>query len=215
MMLQDPIIQTNEPSQRKLYDLTKRLFDIALVLLSLPFLVLSLLIISILIRIESPGPVFLRQKRIGRLGKRFDLLRFRTIYVELDQEKLRSLRDRSGEAVFKLANDPRLTRVGRFLHKTSLDELPMVINVLRGEMSLVGPRPSLPFEAELYTDWQKRRFEAKPGLTGLWQVSGFKRINFDDMLRMDLEYIDHPSIWLDLKIILKTVGAVMRANGAY
>ena len=215
MTYQDQTAKLNEHSQRWLYDLTKRLFDIIVSAMGLTFLAPLWLIIGILIKIDSPGPIFLEQNRIGRWGKPFGVLKFRTIYYKVDQEEQRSLRDESGEAVFKIANDSRVTRVGSILRKAYVDELPQLFNVLRGEMGLVGPRPALAYELEFYQDWHNRRLEATPGITGLWQIQGSGVFNFDEMVKLDIWYIEHRSFWLDLKILLQTVPAALRGKGAY
>ena len=215
MTRQDSIDHSMRPFQRWLYDLTKRIFDIAFVIVGLIVISPVLLIISILIKIDSPGPIFYRQKRIGRLGRVFDSYRFRTTICYLDQENQKSHSYKPGEAVFKLANDPRVTRVGRFLRMTSMNELPQYFNVLRGDMSLVGPRPALVYEVELYEDWHKRRFDVIPGMTGLWQVRGSGYSNFDEIVKLDIWYIEHRSFWLDMKLLLETVPASLRGRGAF
>ena len=171
----------------------------------------------------SEGPVFFRQKRIGQLGREFTFLKFRSMYVNNDPEIHRQYVqnliakkvDEAGGA-YKIKNDSRVTRIGKFLRKSSLDELPQFLNVLGGEMSLVGPRPPIPYEFENYSLWHRRRIlEVNPGITGEWQVSGRSRTTFDEMVRMDLRYIQRQSIWLDLKILLKTPFAVISGDGAY
>ncbi len=211
---------------------TKRLIDIAgsltLVLLLSPVVA----VIAAAIRLTSKGPVHFRQKRIGQYGKPFTFLKFRTMYVDNDASEHKKYvldliagcaakqpsngnGNGNGEGIFKLANDPRVTPVGRFLRRTSLDELPQVFNVLYGDMSLVGPRPPLPYEVEAYQLWHRRRLlEAKPGITGLWQVRGRSRVGFDDMVRLDLRYARECSLWLDLKILLQTPGAAFGGDGA-
>jgi lipopolysaccharide/colanic/teichoic acid biosynthesis glycosyltransferase len=209
-----------------IYDTTKRAIDIlgsaALLLLLAPVL----LITAALVKLKSPGPVFFRQERVGRMMKSFTMLKFRTMHVNADskihQEYVSSLikakaasHGTSGEQVFKLTADPRVTPIGRILRKTSIDELPQLINVLRGEMSLVGPRPPLHYEVEQYQRWHCRRvLEAKPGLTGLWQVAGRSRTTFDEMVRLDLRYARTRSLWTDIKILLATPGAVFAGKGA-
>ena len=181
------------------------------------------LIISALIKLTSPGPVFFRQKRIGQFGREFTFLKFRSMVVNNDpsihMEYVRNLIDKKVDqsaGTFKIKNDPRVTAVGRFIRKSSLDELPQFINVLKGEMSLVGPRPPIPYEFESYSLWHRRRIlEAKPGITGAWQVEGRSRTTFDDMVRMDLRYIRNQSLWLDVKILLKTPLAVISGDGAH
>lgn len=185
--------------------------------------------IAVAIRTTSRGPVFFRQRRIGQHGKPFVFLKFRSMYVGNDagihKEYVKQLiagkaerhpSNGNGEGVFKLTRDPRITRVGSFLRRTSLDELPQFINVLRGEMSLVGPRPPVPYEVEAYDLWHRRRLlEAKPGITGLWQVSGRSRVTFDDMVRLDLQYARSWTPWMDIKIILRTPGAMVLGDGAH
>lgn len=185
--------------------------------------------IAIAIRLNSKGPVFFRQRRVGQYGALFTFLKFRSMHVSNDDRihkaYVKSLiagqaecmpAEADSEGVYKLTLDPRVTSVGRFLRKTSLDELPQFFNVLLGDMSLVGPRPPVPYEVESYDIWHRRRvLEAKPGITGLWQVYGRSRTNFDDMVRLDLQYVRTWTIWLDLKILLKTPGAVFSGDGAY
>ncbi len=209
---------------------TKRVIDIlgslALLVLLSPVFVL----IAAAIKLTSRGPVLFRQKRIGKHGIPFTFLKFRSMYVNNDASEHREyvLQLIAGQAVkhpangngnhagiFKLTNDPRVTRLGSFLRRSSLDELPQLVNVLRGEMSLVGPRPPLPYEVEAYAIWHRRRvLEAKPGITGLWQVLGRSRTGFDDMVRLDLRYARDCSPWLDMKILLRTPKAVLGGDGA-
>ncbi|MFY9644643.1 MAG: sugar transferase [Terriglobales bacterium] len=207
---------------------TKRLIDVLGSLLLLLVLSPVFLIIAAAIKLTSRGPVLFQQKRIGEHGTAFTFLKFRSMYVNNDptahQEYVRQLiagqaekksGSNKGQGVFKLTNDPRITPVGRGLRRTSLDELPQLINVLRGEMSLVGPRPPLPYEVEAYEVWHRRRLlEAKPGITGLWQVLGRSRVEFDDMVRLDLRYARDCSPLLDLKILLQTPKAVVSGDGA-
>jgi len=187
------------------------------------------LCIALAIKATSKGPIFFRQQRIGQHGKPFTFLKFRSMHANNDasihEEYVKALiagkaerhpSDSSAEGVFKLTNDPRITRVGSFLRRTSLDEIPQFINVLRGEMSLVGPRPPLPYEVEAYNVWHRRRLiEAKPGITGLWQVSGRSRVTFDDMVRLDLQYARNWTPLMDLKILLRTPGAIVLGDGAH
>ena len=184
--------------------------------------------IAVAIKLTSRGPILFRQRRIGEHGTAFTFLKFRSMYVNNDasqhKEYVRKLiagqaakqpANGAGEGIFKLTNDPRITPVGNLLRRTSLDELPQFFNVLRGDMSLVGPRPPVPYEVEAYATWHRRRLlEAKPGITGLWQVEGRSRVGFDDMVRLDLRYARHSSPWLDLKILLQTPKAVIAGNGA-
>lgn len=212
---------------RRVSRLLKRLVDIAggfagIVLFS-PLFVL----IPVLIKATSRGPVFFRQTRIGANGRHFTFLKFRSMYMHSDESMHKNYirrfihgqvdTDAEGNpTVFKITSDPRVTPVGRLLRKTSLDELPQFINVLRGDMSLVGPRPAIPYEIDEYELWHRRRFMgAKPGITGLWQVEGRSATTFDRMVRMDIEYLDQWSVWSDVKLIAKTPVAMMLSRGAY
>jgi exopolysaccharide biosynthesis polyprenyl glycosylphosphotransferase len=195
----------------------KRTLDIcgsaALLLTLLPVFA----IVAVLIKLDSSGPVFFKQERVGINKRRFQLFKFRTMVsgAEKQQQLLESLNEAHGP-VFKIKNDPRITRIGKFLRRYSIDELPQLINVLRGEMSLVGPRP-LPVRdiTRIETQWHKRRLSMKPGVTCLWQVNGRSDVNFSRWVQMDLEYIDNWTLGLDLKILLKTIPAVLRGSGAY
>jgi exopolysaccharide biosynthesis polyprenyl glycosylphosphotransferase len=173
-------------------------------------------LIALLIRLDSPGPVIFRQVRVGRNGRHFICYKFRSMYQDAEQ-RLAELRERSDAdgPLFKMRSDPRRTRVGTLLRRTSLDELPQVFNILKGDMSWVGPRPAVPSEVELYEAWHRQRLAVTPGLTGLWQVSGRSDLTFDEMVLLDLYYAEHWSLWLDLKIMLRTVPAVVLARGAY
>jgi lipopolysaccharide/colanic/teichoic acid biosynthesis glycosyltransferase len=168
--------------------------------------------------------VLYRQVRVGENGRRFNMIKYRSMAADADPKVhetyvTRLIQqnvgvDESSQATLKMAVDPRITRVGRFLRKISLDELPQLFNVIRGEMSLVGPRPPLPYEVAVYQDWHKRRLEAIPGITGLWQVEGRNQVSFDEMVRLDLTYIERQSLWLDFKILLKTPLSVFNGRGA-
>ena len=203
----------------------KRVLDVAGSLALLIVLSPLLLIVAALVKLTSSGPVFFRQVRVGEGAKRFTMLKFRTMKVNADdrihREYVSSLiaaRKAGGDAaegVFKITNDPRVTSIGRILRKTSLDELPQFLNVLTGEMSLVGPRPPIPYEVEQYKPWHHRRvLDAKPGITGLWQVTGRSRTTFDEMVRLDLRYAKKCSVWTDIKILLATPRAVVSGKGA-
>jgi lipopolysaccharide/colanic/teichoic acid biosynthesis glycosyltransferase len=205
----------------------KRVMDLLASALALVFLSWLLFAIVLLIKATSKGPALFRQKRIGQHGKPFTFLKFRSMHVGNDatihREYVARLiagkKDSPGQGkqeIFKITNDPRITPIGRILRKTSLDELPQLINVLKGEMSLIGPRPPVPYEFECYDLWHRRRvLEVKPGITGLWQVKGRSRTSFDDMVRLDLHYTRNWSLWLDLKILLDTPRAVFSGDGAY
>lgn len=206
----------------------KRGMDIFGSLLLLALFSPVFLAIAAAIKLTSRGPILFRQQRIGEHGTAFTFLKFRSMYVDNDasqhKEYVRKLIDGqatkqpvngAGEGIFKLTNDPRITPLGNFLRRTSMDELPQFLNVLRGDMSLVGPRPPVPYEVDAYATWHRRRLlEAKPGITGLWQVQGRSRVGFDDMVRLDLRYARSCSPWLDLKILMQTPKAVIAGNGA-
>ncbi len=207
----------------------KRAIDVVGSAMALIVLSPIFLTIAAAIKLSSPGPILFRQKRIGQYGIPFTFLKFRSMHCANDSQIHMEYIKRfiagdvdsgksepNGQVVYKITRDPRVTRVGRFLRKTSLDEFPQLLNVLRGEMSLVGPRPPIPYEVESYDIWHRRRLlEVKPGLTGLWQVNGRSRLRFDDMVRLDLEYARAWSLWLDVKILLQTPRAVFFGDGAY
>jgi len=174
-----------------------------------------LLAIAIAIKIDSPGPVFFKQTRIGKDGRPFQFIKFRSMMVGADLLRDELENGRGDDLLFKRTDDPRITRVGRWIRKFSLDEVPQIFNVLNGQMSIVGPRPGLPEEVDHYKHWQRLRLNAKPGITGIWQVNGRSDIPFDEMVKYDLYYIEGWSFWLDIKTILRTVAAVLRGKGAY
>lgn len=218
------------PSQRKRTLLIlKRAIDAAGSGLGLLLLSPLFAIIALAIKLTSEGPVFFRQQRVGQYGRPFTVLKFRSMYTNNDHgvhkeyvlKLIADQAERKGASgntvgVYKLTNDRRITPLGQFLRRTSLDELPQIINVLLGEMSLVGPRPAIPYELAAYQTWHRRRIlEAKPGITGLWQVTGRSLVKFDDMVRLDLRYATSWSLWLDLEILLRTPLAVIRGAGAY
>jgi len=194
----------------------KRASDVALSLAGLIFLFPLLLLISLAIKLDSPGPILFKQLRVGKGGRRFVLYKFRSMHQGAEEERPRLAElDEVVGPTFKMRHDPRCTRVGRVLRRTSLDELPQLYNVLRGEMSLVGPRPAIPLEVEQYQEWHRKRLEASPGITGLWQVSGRSQLAFDEMCLLDIYYLENWSPLLDLKITLKTIPAVLAGRGAY
>jgi exopolysaccharide biosynthesis polyprenyl glycosylphosphotransferase len=194
---------------------TKRAFDLAVSALALLVCAPLFAVVAIAIKATDGGPIFFRQTRSGLNGREFHLLKFRSMVVDAEA-RLRELRDKNEMSgpVFKIADDPRVTRIGRFIRKTSIDELPQFWNVLVGDMSVVGPRPPLPAEVAQYERWQRRRLSVKPGITCIWQISGRNEIDFDSWMRLDLAYIDSWSLWLDLKIFLKTIPAVLLGKGA-
>jgi exopolysaccharide biosynthesis polyprenyl glycosylphosphotransferase len=195
--------------------LLKRVFDIVV---SLCFLILGapvFLLVGLAVKLDSPGPIFFSQERVGRHGRPFRVHKFRSMVVDAEAQKasLLARNEREGPA-FKMKQDPRVTRLGRFIRKTSLDEIPQFYNVLKGEMSIVGPRPPLPSEVSQYDHWQRRRLSVRPGITCLWQVSGRGDVDFETWMRLDLQYIDDWSLWLDLKIFLMTIPAVLLQKGS-
>ena len=227
--LPDPVLAPDcVPDPATVAGIVKRCFDVLVSLLLLMVLFPLLLAIALAIKITSKGPVFYRQVRIGQGGRSFTLLKFRSMFENCDDQLHRdyvtrmiagapvSQEHESGVSIYKLVNDPRVTHAGGVLRRSSLDELPQLFNVLKGDMSLVGPRPPLPYEFACYRDWHRRRvLEVKPGLTGLWQVCGRCRTTFEDMVRLDLRYARQWSLWLDLRILFRTPAAVFQRRGAY
>ena len=199
---------------RRGYQLSKRIFDITVCMIAIPVFLLVIGIIALAIYVDDPGPIFFKQKRTGKGGRRFGMYKFRTMVKNAEELKVKyaHLNEHTWPD-FKITNDPRVTRVGKFLRKTSLDELPQIFNVLKGEMSLVGPRPTS-FDVSTYSLWHTERLEVLPGITGLWQISGRKELDFDDRLRLDIEYIRRQSFWFDLWILIQTVIAVVQRRGA-
>lgn len=193
-----------------LYSVTKRLIDIVGSLCGIILLSPLFLIVAILIKLEDPkGKVFFAQERNGKYPKTFKMYKFRSM-VHNAEDLLKDLMDRNEQTgpVFKINDDPRITKVGKFIRKTSIDELPQLFNVLKGDMSLVGPRPPIPHEVDQYNSYQMQRLAVKPGLTCIWQVSGRNNIGFDEWVEMDIEYIKTRNLWLDIKLIFKTVGVL-------
>jgi len=218
--LSSDVQQGGEPNHISLA--VKRAIDLAGSVVGVIVLSPLLLVIAAAIKVSSSGPVLFRQERLGQDGVPFTVFKFRSMYARSDatphmQFIKQYIAGASADgAVYKLTQDSRVTPVGHFLRKTSLDELPQLFNVLSGEMSLVGPRPPIPYELEGYDVWHRRRvLEAKPGITGLWQVTGRSRLRFDDMVRLDLRYATRWSLWLDLKILIRTVRVVLSGTGAY
>ena len=215
--------------KKKLSLLTKRVMDVIGASLAVSTLSPVFLLVAVIIKLTSKGPIFFRQERVGQFGSRFVFIKFRSMYVSTDaaihKEYVRKFivgkansaaQEGSKKGVYKITNDPRVTWIGRLLRRTSLDEIPQFWNVLKGEMSLVGPRPPIPYEIEAYDIWHRRRLlESKPGITGLWQVHGRSKTTFDEMVRLDLQYSRMWSPMLDVKILLQTPRAVFSGDGAY
>ena len=193
----------------------KRVFDVIVASVALVLGAPIYLLTALAIRLEDPGPIFFVQERVGLNGRRFGMIKFRSMVTNAEalRAELEAQNELDGPA-FKIKRDPRVTRVGRFLRKTSIDELPQFLNVLRGEMSVVGPRPPLQREVAQYARWQRRRLSVKPGITCIWQVSGRNDVDFDGWMRMDMEYVDGWSFWLDLKLFARTIPAVLFGRGA-
>ena len=206
----------------------KKAMDVGGALAGIFLLSPFLLIVALWVKLSSPGPIIFKQNRLGLKGQRFPFYKFRSMYWNTDDRihreyvadlisgRLEKINQGQGEnPFFKMKDDPRITRVGKIIRNLSIDELPQLFNVLKGEMSLIGPRPPLPYEVEKYQPWHLRRvLEMKPGITGLWQVNGRSRTSFDEMVRLDLRYVQHWSLWLDLKILLKTIKEVIHPHGA-
>jgi lipopolysaccharide/colanic/teichoic acid biosynthesis glycosyltransferase len=200
----------------------ERVFALLAIVILSPLLAL----IAIVIRLDSPGGVIFRRVQVGEKGKLFTAYKFRTMYQDNDDQHYREYIekyvmenapyriDENGQATYKVVDDPRVTRLGALLRTTNLDELPQLFNVLKGEMSLVGPRPDIPFAVGMYKDWHNKRFGVRPGITGLWQVCGRKNLPFEGMVRLDIRYIKNQSLLLDAKILLLTVGTILRRDGS-
>ena len=211
-----PMLDLRAPALDEYQRMVKRAFDLVVCVLALPFILPLMGIIALLIKLDSPGPVIFRQQRVGENGKLFTMLKFRTMVSNAEAlRKQVECKDENGNRVLKQPHDPRVTRIGKFLRQTSLDELPQIFNVLDNSMSLVGPRPEMPDFVEAYQPWQRKRFAVPQGITGWWQVNGRSdrpmHLNTED----DLYYVQHYSIWLDLQILARTVWAVLRRKGAY
>ncbi len=198
------------------YRIAKRGMDLSLVLLAMPLWLPLLGVIALIIKVSSPGgPVFFVQMRTGKGGRRFPMFKFRTMVPNAEELKVKYAHLNELQwPDFKITNDPRVTPFGRFLRKTSLDELPQLLNVLRGEMSLVGPRPTS-FGAETYKLWQTERLDVVPGITGLWQICGRAQLEFDERLRLDIAYMERACLWLDIHILFRTLLAVFQGRGAH
>lgn len=194
----------------------KRSFDVAMSLFVILILSPLILLVIAAIKIDSRGPIVFSQKRVGKDGKTFNVYKFRSMVQEAESMFESVVAQKKGDIIrFKAKDDPRITRVGRIIRKFSLDEIPQLINVLKGDMSLVGPRPPVPVEVEHYSSWHRKRLRVRPGLTGLWQVSGRSELPFEDMVRLDIYYIENWSLWMDFRIILRTIPTVLFGSGAY
>lgn len=199
----------------KAYQILKRAMDITFCLMVMPLVIPLLALVVLLIYIDSPGPIMFFQLRTGKGGRRFRMYKFRTMVP--NAEELKKTYAHLNELTwpdFKITDDPRVTRVGKILRKTSLDELPQLLNVIKGDMSLVGPRPTS-FSPDTYRLWHTERLEVLPGITGLWQVSGRSNLDFDQRLKLDIAYIERQSLWLDIQVLVRTVGQVFVGEGAY
>jgi undecaprenyl-phosphate galactose phosphotransferase len=201
----------------------KRVFDMVVAVVGILFLSIPLLIVTLLVKLSSDGPILYKQVRIGKDGRKFDFYKFRSMYLGSDQDSGRIQKAQefikgghgngNGNGSVKVVNEKMVTPIGRFIRRTSIDELPQFFNVLKGDMSLVGPRPCLPYEYDAYDDWHKRRLSVLPGCTGLWQVSSRSEVGFNDMVLLDIYYIDNLSPWLDLQLILKTIPVMLFGRG--
>lgn len=209
-------IESESSVEFSLYEVIKRLIDIVCSFLGVLVLSPLFIIIAIIIKTTSKGPVFFSQKRVGKNGKEFNMYKFRSMVVNAEElkEKLAAQNEMSGP-MFKMKDDPRVTKVGKFIRKTSIDELPQLWNVLKGDMSLVGPRPSLPKEVAQFENWMYRRLEVKPGLTCYWQVSGRNNIDFEDWMKLDVKYVEERNLWIDIKLIFKTVFVLFGDKNAH
>lgn len=215
-----PVVPMPQNYNNLLFSAYKRTFDFVVAAFALIVLAIPFAIIAVLIKLTSKGPVFFRDTRVGKDGREFKFYKFRSMVVNNDDAIHRDyvtefIKNGKSDDVKKITDDPRVTKVGKFLRRTSIDELPQLFNVIRGEMSIVGPRPCLPYEWEQYDEWHRRRFTVIPGCTGLWQVSGRSSVDFNDMVILDLFYIDNMSPLLDLKIIFKTIPVMLLAKGGY
>jgi exopolysaccharide biosynthesis polyprenyl glycosylphosphotransferase len=211
-----PLISIKETTLTGMNQVVKRAFDLLVAVPTVVLLAPVWPLVALAIRLDSPGPILFRQVRVGRRGKTFTFYKFRSMRpdAEAQLENLRELNEASGP-LFKIKDDPRQTRVGRFIRRTSLDELPQFFNVLRGDMSLVGPRPGLPSEVAQYQDWQRRRLEVQPGLTGLWQVRGRSELTFDEMVMLDIYYGENWTLGTDIQILARTIPQILFGDGAY
>lgn len=215
MQLNNDKAELKYKNKKMIYKFSKRLIDIIFSLLGIVILSPIVLVIAILIKIDSKGPIIFSQDRIGKDEKSFKMYKFRSMVVNAEElkEKLAKQNEMSGP-MFKIKDDPRITKIGRFIRKTSIDELPQLFNILKGDMSLVGPRPSLPKEVEKFEPWMKERLNVRPGLTCYWQVGGRNTIDFEDWMRLDIKYVKERGFLLDMKLIFKTFFVLFGDNNA-
>lgn len=211
-----PVIDLSIPATHQIHLFFKRVFDVCVSLMLIILFSPIFFIVAAIIKFDSRGPIMFSQERIGKDGRKFKMHKFRTMHIDSDNtihkefvKKMIKEGTKDGSGLYKIANDPRITNIGKFLRKYSIDEFPQLENVLVGDMSLVGPRPPLEYEVENYDEWHKRRLAVRPGMTGLWQVSGRNKIGFEDMVLLDIYYAENWTIWLDLQILLKTVPVVL------
>ncbi|CAN5348318.1 N/A [soil metagenome] len=201
-------------TRRRSWIVTKAIVDRVVAILLLLILAPVLLAIALTVRLSSPGPSIFCQVRVGRNGAPFVIFKFRTMVQDAERRLVDLVAPDQGPALFKMENDPRITRIGRFLRRSSLDEFPQLINVALGQMSLIGPRPALPHEAEHYDEWSRRRLDVRPGMTGLWQVSGRSNLSWEEAIRLDLDYVDGMSLRTDMMIVFRTLRVVATGHGA-
>ena len=211
-----PLIGTAPVRLSQVAFLVKRVIDLSISIIAIPFMLILFTVVALLIKLDSPGPVIFKQRRVGKDGRPFHVLKFRSMVegAEQMQADLEALNEADGP-LFKVKRDPRVTRVGKWLRRTSIDELPQLINVIRGEMSIVGPRPGTPEEVAQYEPWQMQRISVLPGITGLWQVSGRSDVPFEEMVLLDIFYIENWSLDLEIRILLQTIPYVLLGHGAY
>ncbi|WP_160674461.1 sugar transferase [Clostridium sp. C8-1-8] len=207
--------ETTKDKSRTLYLILKRVIDLLGAIFGLIITSPILIVVSLFIKFESKGPILFKQKRVGQDGREFEMYKFRSMVTNAEElkEKLKEKNEMSGP-MFKMKDDPRITKVGRFIRRTSIDELPQLLNIFKGEMSLVGPRPSLPKEVKYFEGWMLERLVVKPGLTCYWQVSGRNNIDFEDWMRLDIKYVRERNLWIDIKLIFKTIRVLFGDDNA-
>ena len=210
------MIDQDQLAKKRIYHIVKRIFDLIASLCGLIILSPLFLVVALLIKCEDHGPVFYKQKRVGKDQRGFDMFKFRSLHVDADK-RLTELKEQNevDGPMFKMKNDPRITKIGHFIRKTSIDELPQLFNVVRVDMSLVGPRPPLPSEVAEYTAYDMQRLLVVPGCSGLWQATVRNSVGFHEMVQLDLEYIQKSSIWFDIKILFMTIKILFKPNSAY